>query len=591
MRTRPFICLCASVALVAFSAAGAQRLEDAYFAPENQLVFKMVLPGGEVRQFERDYSRPGMLRSLGGWSARFVGKSMVEVSAGNPAGRISKLVFDRGRLVGAVTNGVPVTFAYDLPRRALTEYVPPLEVRLEDSRAAAIAYAENEFRHKWDGTGRLAFPFVNPNQNGALYAELFLCFLFAALAVRNRILACISWGGALLAFVCTVWTMSRGAWLGIVVGLLPLLLLKCKSVIRKRAFWGIVLAVLAVLALGLAILGPEQLMRGFERDGSMNWSNAVRVEIWKNAPRMFYAAPGGWGFCGAGAAYLNWFQPLQVFALCPTLINSHLTILAGLGWCGRFAYILAHTLFFLGALVVIVRRRSFLPFALGAAFFTAAWFNPMSHRLELWLLPVASAGLILRGLSWKPRAIAASFIASLTLAAAICGGICLRGAADAQAFAYIRAEGRRVKINGPSPRIWLVDDGTVGGGLTGKDIREYYSVIGAAPALGYVTDIADIPSGVEKLVLVGQRCSDWLTRLSEDESARGDLPSTVILVSPPFPPSCIPPALLAACRVKVLVGEFAARYDPEYATAPAWVEQVAGMERYILRWMERVIGE
>jgi hypothetical protein len=78
--------------------------------------------------------------------------------------------------------------------------------------------------------------------------------------------------------------------------------------------------------------------------------------------------------------------------------------------------------------------------------------------------------------------------------------------------------------------------------------------------------------------------------LSEDPSARKNLPKSVVFVSPPFQPSDIPEGVLKCCRVKVLVGEFAARYEPGYANVPDWVMVVPGMERYILRWMWYVMG-
>lgn len=575
-------------ALVAFTATGAQRIEDAYFAPENQLIFRMVYPDGVIRQFDRDYTRQGTMRSADGWSARFFDQASVEITPDSGVG--DKFLFDRGRLVRATMNGEVKNFQYDQRRQPVTGMVPPLQTRIEDSRAKAKEHSYNEFLHKWDGSGRLAFPFVNPNQNGALYAELFVLFVFAAVWFR-RISAKIGFSVlALASFACLVWTISRGAWLGVALALMPAALVGIRKKIRSWRFWGMVVLALSAIVVSGWILGQWHLIRGFDIHGNMNWSNAVRVEIWKNAPKLLHDAPGGWGFCGPGVAYLNWYQPLQVFALLPTLINSHLTLLATWGWFGRFVYLFLVAFFFMGAGWLFLRRGNFLPFALGMVFFTAAWFNPMSHRPELWALPILSSWLFLREAPWHRWKMPSVFAgAAVVVSVAICLALNWQGAVDAAGGEYIRAEGRRVMVHGPNPRIWLVDDGTVGGGLSGKDIREYYSVVKTAPALGYVTNIQDLPKKVDKLILVGQSCFDWLTLLSENESARANLPRKVIFISPSFSPSCIPPALFEHCLVSVMVGEFAALHDPEYANPPKWVNVIPGMERYILRWMQYAI--
>ena len=73
--------------------------------------------------------------------------------------------------------------------------------------------------------------------------------------------------------------------------------------------------------------------------------------------------------------------------------------------------------------------------------------------------------------------------------------------------------------------------------------------------------------------------------------ARRNLPAEVTFISPPFPPSAVPAGLLSSCRVRLVVGEFAARYDAEYADAPEWVTIVPAMELYIYGWMRYVVGD
>ena len=181
-------------------------------------------------------------------------------------------------------------------------------------------------------------------------------------------------------------------------------------------------------------------------------------------------------------------------------------------------------------------------------------------------------------------------LSAVLLATGAWAGLYAKGEVDARTSEFVRAEGRRVWIHGPNPKVWIVDDGVLGGGLTGKDIREFYSVEHRAPAVGYVSSIADLPKDVDKLVLAGHAGAEWLTLLSDNESARAHLPKTVVFVSPPFSPVDIPEGVLKTSRVRILIGEFAARYDPGYANAPEWVTIVPGMEMYILRWMWAVMG-
>ena len=579
----------------AFAAAGVSNvgqagngLDDAeatiYFTPVNQLVFKVVWPGGAVREFERDFSRPGTLRSTEGWSGRLLSDGCIEIRSGDGA---ELYRFERGRLRAVVKQGVRKVYPYDFKRKPPPDVTPPQLISRAATQAAAEAYAHEQVLHKWDGTGRLAFPFVNPNQNGALCSEILLLCLGASLFIRRRRARILFGAAGVLALVCLVWTMSRGAWLGTALGGVPFLLFRFRQVIRNRWIWMGAIALLATLAVWLFLFGGGQIVRGFESGG---WTNAIRLEIWRNAPRMMFNAPGGWAFFGVGAAYLHWYQPLEIFALTPTLINDHLTWLAGWGWLGRFGYLLSAFLVLSASVAVFTCRKNPIPLAVWTALGVAAWFNPMLHQKALWLLPVLSSLMIVRDFPWRRARVAVlTVVSAAILATGALAVLYLKGEADARSAEFVQAKDRQVRIHGSNPKIWIVDDGFLGGGLTGKDIREFYSVERHAPALGYVSSIADLPKDIEKLVLAGPAGADWLTLLSENALARENLPKTVVFVSPPFAPSDIPEGVLKSCHVSVLIGEFAARYDPGYENAPAWVTVVPGMELYILRWMWNVM--
>ena len=63
-----------------------------YIAPENSLIYRMRQPDGSTREFERDYSRPGTLRSVRGWKGRY-GRDLVAIESGPDVkgGKISYL--------------------------------------------------------------------------------------------------------------------------------------------------------------------------------------------------------------------------------------------------------------------------------------------------------------------------------------------------------------------------------------------------------------------------------------------------------------------------------------------------------------------
>ena len=57
------------------------------------------------------------------------------------------------------------------------------------------------------------------------------------------------------------------------------------------------------------------------------------------------------------------------------------------------------------------------------------------------------------------------------------------------------------------------------------------------------------------------------------------------------PPEAIPPPLLKACNVRIVIGEFATWYhSAAYANAPEWVKIVPGMELYVADWMHYALG-
>lgn len=565
-------------------------LEDSYFAPDGPTLFKAVLPDGSAYRFEYDVQNPGRLVSAFGWYGEYDGQGNVKLKAANG----NELDFRQGRLVSAVWGGKAFSYAYDMPRKAPSNAVTPLAMLLYDEKKFSEEYVKREESVKWVDSGRLAFPYVNPNFSGALFAQLALFFLALALTsswrrgVRGLFLAF-----AIVSAGCTAWSGSRGAMLGLFAGAG---LVAGAVVPWRRATWRTwaALAGTAVLALGLAIaLGSENLMRGFDGQG-LTWSNALRVEMTKAAPRMMADAQGGWASFGVGKGYTFWYQPLGLVLMSGSMINSHLTCLVASGVVCRFLYLFALCFLIAYSLRVAFRGKQPLPLAVLSGFAVMSLFNPLFSQWGLWILPALSFAWLVAQVRRTPVRAWALLAGGSALFAAIVLGVFAYFAATDVRRPSIRYDGHRIKVNGEAPRIWIVDDGqgALGGVLVGRDIREFYARAPHAPAVGYVRSIDDLPEkGVERLVLPGKSGNDWLLRLSEDERMRKRLPKSVLFVSPPFSPSEVPEGVIALCNPAIVVGEFAARYNDEYRTPRKWVRIVPGMEKYIMRWMAFAVGE
>ena len=586
-------------ALTAVSAVGAQRIEDAYIAPVNHFIFKMVFPDGLVREFQRDPARAGGLIGVNGWDGD-VGDDGTIIIRNAEGGARERFEFFRGRLVShTATDGTLTKFAYDQPRQAPKMPYTPLDiVEFADEQKEATNYSRQELAEKWADTGRLSFPYVNPNHAGALYAELTLLALIGVFFFwgRHRWLACAL--GALAAgfAACTVWTGSRGSLLGLLVGLVAMFSFRMRRLVSSRLFWISVGLVTTVLAVWLAFGGFSNLTRGFTATGGLDWSNAIRLDMWKTAPRMMVDAPGGWGDVRAGHAYFDWYQPIDALCLTGSLMNDHLTILTQTGWFGRFAYLFVLFFILIGGFWASWRCGRAITFSVWTAFTVMAWFNPLYEEWGLWLIPVGALAPLAVICVRRPKmvlgtGVAAIVVSALVLAAFLWSGTAASGVPDRPPT---HIDGARVLINGRHPRIWVVDDGrgAFGGMLASRDIRAFYAADQHLPAIGYVRDIANLPSqGIDRLVLAGKAANDWMIRLSENEKARENLPKSVVFVSPPFLPSEVSEGVLALCRPRLIVGEFAARYQAEYANAPSWVVIVPGMEKYLLLWPQYVFGE
>ena len=578
-----------AVSLLAVSAtAGGAAIWDTYFAPASRASFKTVSSGSEPRIFDRDDpAAAGKLCSADGWTATFGDGGLVTVESPGETGVKTVWEFDRGRLVAHASGRSRKTVAYDTPRAAPSGVLTPLAY-FEFSPEYLEEQKERVLEGKWDGTGRLRFPFENPNHSGALYCQLALLAIAAAIAFRGKTRIAASAAAAAF-FVCIVLTGSRGSLVGFAAGLLPAAVFRFRAALRSRVFWISVAAAVAATACWFGLLHSDHLLRGFS-GGGLGWSNAIRLDMFRLAPRMMVDAPEGWGFVGAGRAYFDWYQPIDDMYMTGSLMNDHLTTLANCGWAGRFLYFLAASLFFFLSFSFARREKSLMPASVLFATAVMSCFNPLLSKNWLLAVPAfAACRLAVQAFNVRGRRLVvlsgSSLIAAVALTLAV---FCAGSLTPPPDGLRIAATGRQVRVSGMQPAAWIVDDGqgALGGIFACKDLREFYRFLPGSPSVGYVRSIKDLPErGIRRLVLSGKAANDWLLRLSEEPEARKSLPSEVTFVSPPFAPSEIPGALFHFCRVRVVVGEFAARFQPEYGKSLPFVEIVPGMERYILRWM------
>lgn len=582
-------------------ATNAQEAASAYIAPESIVFYRMRLPNGNCYEFEHDFARPHVLRGPAGWKGRITGDDISVVSGPRLEGGRAKFKFRLGRLVEFSQGKNKISFPYETPREATRGGAPvyvgdelSLSLPKDKAHKKAVSIAKGVMAGKWRKSGRLSWPSENPNVNGFLYASaaIFASFFFY---MRRRAVKIAGAALFVAAFGATAATASRGALLALAVALAPGFLLHARQLLKSKAFWSV--AVLAALVAGcwFATHDTRMFSRGF---GKGSWSNEVRLEMWKTAPAMMYEAPDGWGFTHVGRAYMDWHQPLDSISLPGSLMNDHLTRMAGWGDTGRYLYLFAWLAAFslLGSLAL--RTKNAAPLGAVLLVAVATWFNPVSTAAVMWILPVATVALAALLRPWRGFRFGrclSLLAASSALALGVLEIVKAAGAKEAaRADVRIAARDGRVMVKASNPKIWIVDDGKALGGLLAcKEIRAWYNVDPSAPAVGYVRSVEALPEGkIKRLVLGGKAGAEWMDMVVKKigGGARIELPGEVVFISPPFPPSALPSDFVEQCNAKIVVGEFAARWQKEYANPPPWAIVVPAMELYIPGWMRFAAG-
>lgn len=306
----------------------------------------------------------------------------------------------------------------------------------------------------------------NPNKTAVLIGCLMA--LSWALAHLRR-------GGfamALAAFTalgaCLIHTYSRGGVIAAVAGQLVLLAKAARPWPHARMI-GILLAVAALVT--YASLDATDAARRFGQSPTTDRSIGNRLDIWRSAPRMMADAPSGWGFGRSGWAYTQWYQSTATRYEYRTLVNSHLTWMAELGWPGRIAYLAV--VFAILAVCWPQRSGSAVPLAVWVVFLCGAAFSSTMESPVLWALPAAALIHRIRNRHvarvW-PTGVAWASILVLTLA--IAASVALLGTLAASSPS-IHGSPSKVRVGHNGPLFILADpDPRVLGTHYGIEVRQ-----------------------------------------------------------------------------------------------------------------------
>ena len=541
--------------------------------PISPVAYRMVQPDGTVRFFELTDAKEGILSGPKPWLG-VIKDRQIDIWA-DPQYTGGKLrtafTFFAGRLRLMVLDGKRFTFAKAAPQGDdLAEMFPKRKKR---------SYEKNSTADIWRGGGnRLRLWFANPNSAGILLAEVLLALVWLATATRGVMRV----GFGILAVAAaygTFTTGSRGALVGMAVGLVAIAVAHVGRLFTKR---GVLVLLVGLVVLVAGLIASGNMQRVAETFRTIDASNMTRLKIGKAAVQMFADAPFGWqGSEVPGRnACLNWY----VFNEDRSL-RTHVMSLAECGWPKGWLYVFFWA-FVLAVGMVLARRRKPLPLALWSSFCLSGCFNPVYIDWETWVLPAASLGVLLssggclNAKQWRRAAIVAAVLSLVVVAGLVIAGKSMRRPAGIS----VKSCGKATFVNGDSPRVWIVGDPVVmaGNGFPGREILAYFRETPNAASIAYVYDVEDLPREAECVIVAGRNVPDYL---SAYEAGRACKAGRLLMLSPSVGPSAVPERLLGETQLLWVAGSLLASHDPSYSARLPWVKLVAGCERYIPNWM------
>ena len=542
----------------------------------------MRTSSGGIREFE---VKNGRGVSTDGWRATVKGNKATVASPRKPGEKPIVLEYDNGTLSSAKIGDKTFKIRYPNPVVYENEKIMPL---WDDVSETDISQMFSEIK-LWRNDGRLKLFFRGPNQAATFVS--FLLLVFAGLSMSaGRTLVRLAFASVASVFlVMLALTASRSGIVATAAGLAAEFACIGRArgwLTAKRIFIG---ALACMLALGGAMATFYMSSRSAKGDAA---SDATRTELWSAAPRMIHDAPWGWGGrVASGRAYVDWYSEGKRWTGRFNLISDHLTALVAYGWIGGAAYLFC----WIAGILILLRFAwnglSAIPAAVWISFAAAASFNVVWLDKTLQTCAFASLAFLLYGirkvrLSWLAAPAVVGAVVSVSIMAALVAVGGSRRGDDVS----VHFDGKRVIVNGDRPKVFIVDDGEALGGVsTPSEIRMSYKAGRSSEAVCYLKSIDDVPrDGVGRLVLAGAAGREFIERLDErggDGGSAYPLPREIVFLSPQFPPSEIPDELREKSAVRVVIGEFAARYWREYTNPPKWVTIVRGAEVYIPGWM------
>lgn len=571
-------CLCAAGG---FCAEGTNRpltSAGSYFVPYGgEGLYRMRLSDGLIHEFELVPGTTNRIRGAGGWYGTIWGNA-VDVRSPPPFASSSLYRFKSRRLVATTIGTAPTkpVAAGKWPELPFIALWPP----------AVDEKAVMEEFDTWRNSRFLKLGFMNPNRCGAFLALISLVFVGLAVQARQRGWRVLFGLFAAGVFAAVLLTHSRGAVVAFSIGLACYFLPNLFKLPRKY---------LVIFVLSVVLLLVIGIFACYGKSGSPQAkSSSQRIDIWRHTPRMMVDAPGGWGFVSSGRAYVDWYQPFDQNFVARTLVNDHLTILVSCGWPLRFGYLFALFLVLGFALRAARDGITAMPLAVWSAFAAVAWFHPLMESPVLWIAPAAAGAVFaVCAKPWRRGARYARVClpaAALALASVAC--LYAMGNFMHEPTPRVRAQNGIVRINGISPATLLVcDDVVLGNGFTEKQLRKFYAANPKAPSVSYAYGIDALPSRLpRRLVLAGRTGAEFLDRwVSAPEGAKPPLPKELMFITPTFPPWAVPEQIMKSCKVKIVIGEFLAYFDPGYSSPLPWVDIVPGDELCVHDWVARTV--
>ena len=565
---------------------------SAYFAPMSSFGFwRMRMPDGVIREFYQPATwTGGAICSADGWTGKLRGKGVTVIKGPKEQKPRLEWVFENGTLRLVAVDGVGYGLDYSQPVVYEGEKLVSLWPKRKELSKKDVRVKSTWNRRK---SKRLFAWFSSPNKSGAFFCFLSLAALGVAWQMRRiwlRVLfGAVGCGCAVLMLL----TGSRGAVLAYAAGLaVSTCAVAIARQVRVRRLLSVGFGLLLLLGLVFAFLLQGG---GIRARGAARHSDRTRSALFLAAPRMFLDAPGGWGsrYVHVGAAYTNWYQPpaSKDRQVRFNLISDHLTRLVMYGWARGWAYVFAWSALLLTLFLLACRGLSLVPLAVWTAFAVVPFFN-LIYGEGIWVVPACSLLLLIPGKPWRQiRALAAGVASGVVFSSLLVAGIVLLAFVLPREKPTIHKDGPRLMIGGSKPEHWIVDDNeSLGGISTGQDICRHFRMNPSSPSIGYVQSVADLPQNgsVRHLTLAGEQGRNYLKRAATAEF-KSPLPKSIRFLSPTFPPSAIPDALRERVAIAVVIGEFAARYNREYAEKPRWVSVVKGAEVYLPRWVEYAV--